>query len=133
MRRWIMRLPVADDHRYHRQPGCPWTEIWPRTQQPVAWLKTIVAAGDGSLRDSLFRAVRNLAQFERELMRERTMAGLGVARGRTGGRPPVLTGDKLVLARQMYDSKDFTIRQIAKATGVSVRTIVRRVASLTTE
>jgi DNA invertase Pin-like site-specific DNA recombinase len=44
-----------------------------------------------------------LAEFERELIRERTRAGLEAARarGRCGGRPSVVTGDKLAAAIAM--------------------------------
>jgi hypothetical protein len=42
---------------------------------------------------------------------ERTHAGLAAARarGRKGGRPPVLSGEKLVAARGLYDSKEYTV------------------------
>jgi DNA invertase Pin-like site-specific DNA recombinase len=45
----------------------------------------------------LFHVFGALAQYERALIRERVMAGLEAAkrRGRTGGRPPVITGEKL--------------------------------------
>ena len=44
-----------------------------------------------------------LAEFERGLMRERTMAGLVAARlrGRVGGRPPALAGHRLDYAREL--------------------------------
>ena len=43
-----------------------------------------------------------LAEFERDLIRERAAAGLAAARprGRHGGRPPVMTADKLQVARR---------------------------------
>lgn len=45
----------------------------------------------------------SLAAFERDLLRERTLAGLAAARarGRVGGRPPKMTPEKLAVARQM--------------------------------
>jgi len=51
----------------------------------------------------LFGIMASLAAFERDLIRERTMAGLAAARagGRVGGRPPIMTPDKLDVARQM--------------------------------
>ncbi len=44
-----------------------------------------------------------LAEFERDLIRERTQAGLAAARarGRRGGRPSVMTPAKLGVAREM--------------------------------
>jgi DNA invertase Pin-like site-specific DNA recombinase len=51
-----------------------------------------------------------LAEFERDLIRERTAAGLAAARarGRHGGRPSVLTGHKLQVAQEMYASGSTT-------------------------
>jgi len=71
-----------------------------------------------------------LAEFERDPMRERTNAGLAAARarGRAGGRPPVMTAEKVQMARQMYESKDHTVEAIAKTLGVSRKTIYRRLA-----
>jgi DNA invertase Pin-like site-specific DNA recombinase len=81
----------------------------------------------GKLIFSIFGA---LAEFERALIRERTMAGLAAARarGRVGGRPPVMTADKIKVARQLYDAKDLTVEQIAKTIGVSRKTIYRHLA-----
>ncbi len=57
-----------------------------------------------------------LAEFERDLIRERTLAGLAAARarGRTGGRPTVWTEDKLRTARAMRASGDYDVASIAK-------------------
>jgi DNA invertase Pin-like site-specific DNA recombinase len=65
--------------------------------------------------------------FERQLIVQRTVAGLAAARarGRVGGRPRVLTGDRLRLAEQMYESGQYTISAIAGALGVSRATIYR--------
>lgn len=51
----------------------------------------------------LFHLLASLAGFERDLTRERTLAGLAAARarGRRGGRPTVMTPEKLAVARQM--------------------------------
>lgn len=68
-----------------------------------------------------------LSEFERELVRERTRAGLEAARarGRHGGRPTVMTADKLQVARSMYDSKQHTMASIAAVVGVSRATLYR--------
>ena len=81
----------------------------------------------GKLTFHLFGA---LAEFERELLRERTMAGLEAARarGRTGGRKSVMTPEKLEIARQMYDSKEHTVERIASTVGVSRKTIYRHLS-----
>lgn len=75
----------------------------------------------------IFHIFAALADFERELIRERTNAGLAAARarGRVGGRPPTMTADKIKVARQMYKTKDHTVEAIAKTLGVSRKTIYR--------
>ncbi len=54
----------------------------------------------------VFHVFGALAEFERDLIRERTQAGLAAARarGRVGGRPTVWTADKLRAARAMRAS-----------------------------
>ena len=51
----------------------------------------------------IFHVFGALAQFERDLIRERTRAGLSAAasRGRRGGRKPVVTADKLSRAKSL--------------------------------
>jgi DNA invertase Pin-like site-specific DNA recombinase len=64
----------------------------------------------------VFHVFAALAEFERDLVRERTTAGLASARarGRRGGRPSVLTGHKLHVALEMYASGQYTVAAIAK-------------------
>ncbi|MHB8324630.1 MAG: recombinase family protein [Candidatus Dormibacteria bacterium] len=78
----------------------------------------------------VFHIFGALAEFERELIRERTQAGLAAARarGRHGGRPLVMSPDKVAIARRMYESKDFTIEAIAQVLGVSRASIYRHLA-----
>ena len=78
----------------------------------------------GKLIFSIFGA---LAEFERSLIRERTVAGLNAARarGRVGGRPPVMTPEKTKVARQLYDAQELTVEEIAKTIGVSRKTVYR--------
>lgn len=75
----------------------------------------------------VFHIFASLAEFERDLIRERTNAGLEAARarGRTGGRPPLLTEDQLRTARKLYEQQDMTVAQIGKVLGVSRTTIYR--------
>jgi DNA invertase Pin-like site-specific DNA recombinase len=75
----------------------------------------------------IFHVFAALAEFERELIRERTNAGLAAARarGRLGGRPPVMTPEKIKVARDMYDSKEHTVEAIARTVGVSRKTVYR--------
>lgn len=62
----------------------------------------------------IFHLFGALGQFERDLIRERTRAGLAAAaaRGRTGGRKPVVTADKLKRARALV-AKGLTVREAA--------------------
>lgn len=75
----------------------------------------------------IFHIFAALAQFERDLIRERTQAGLAAARarGRHGGRPPTLTADQIKTARRMYEQRDMTVEQIGDVLGVSRTTIYR--------
>jgi DNA invertase Pin-like site-specific DNA recombinase len=75
----------------------------------------------------VFHIFGALAEFERTLLRERTMAGLAAARarGRVGGRPTTMTPDKIKVARQLYDAREHTVEAIAKTLGVSRKTIYR--------
>jgi DNA invertase Pin-like site-specific DNA recombinase len=62
-----------------------------------------------------------LARFEREIIRDRTMAGLSAARarGRVGGRPSKLSVEQRAQACKMYDEQDLTVEQIGRVLGVS--------------
>jgi DNA invertase Pin-like site-specific DNA recombinase len=75
----------------------------------------------------VFHVFAALAEFERDLIRERTAAGLAAARarGRHGGRPPVMTTHKLKVAQEMYGSGQYTVAAIAKTLGVSRASIYR--------
>jgi DNA invertase Pin-like site-specific DNA recombinase len=62
----------------------------------------------------IFHVFGALAQFERDLIRERTRAGLSAAasRGRRGGRKPVVTADKLLRAKALV-ANGLTVREAA--------------------
>lgn len=62
----------------------------------------------------IFHVFGALGQFERDLIRERTRAGLtaAAARGRHGGRKPVVTAEKLKRARAII-AKGLTVREAA--------------------
>jgi DNA invertase Pin-like site-specific DNA recombinase len=65
--------------------------------------------------------------IERDLIRERTTAGLAAAqaRGRHGGRPSVMTAHKAQVAQEMYVSGQYAVAAIAKTLGVSRASIYR--------
>jgi DNA invertase Pin-like site-specific DNA recombinase len=75
----------------------------------------------------VFHVFAALAEFERDLIRERTQAGLAAARarGRYGGRPSVWTPEKLAAARAMNASGEHDVASIARALGVSRASVYR--------
>ena len=79
------------------------------------WLDTTTPHGR-----LLFTFFSGISEFERELIRQRTLEGLTAARarGRNGGHP---TLNKSVIERslKMYDSKQFAIKEITETTGIS--------------
>jgi len=79
----------------------------------------------------VFHVFAALAEFERDLIRERTVAGLAVARarGRHGGRPPVLAAHKLQVAQELSASGQYTVSTIATTLGLSRASIYRHLVS----
>jgi DNA invertase Pin-like site-specific DNA recombinase len=78
----------------------------------------------------IFHVFAALAEFERDLIRERTQAGLAAARarGRRGGRPRAAGLDhpkKLAIARQLYDARHHSIAEICSTLRVSRATLYR--------
>jgi DNA invertase Pin-like site-specific DNA recombinase len=75
----------------------------------------------------LFHVMGALAQFERDLISERTRAALAAARarGRVGGRPKVMDEAKLRRARRLLETTTCTLDEAAGAVGVSRRTLSR--------
>ena len=76
----------------------------------------------------IFHVFGALAEFERDIIRERTQAGLAAARarGRMGGRPKKLgTGGKVAMAQALYDDKTHSIADICKTLGISRTTLYR--------
>jgi DNA invertase Pin-like site-specific DNA recombinase len=73
-----------------------------------------------------FNVMASLAQMERELMVERTQAGLQAAReqGRVGGRKRVMTEAKIRSARKLL-SQGTPPREVASSLGISVPTLYR--------
>lgn len=94
-----------------------------------------------SLRESLdtntpggklvFHVFVSIAEFERDIIRERTMAGLEAARarGRKGGRRPVMDQRKIALASRLMRNRETSISDICEAIGVSRATLYRYVKS----
>lgn len=78
----------------------------------------------------IFHLMGALAEFERDLIRERTNAGLAAARarGRVGGRPRKLATDgKVALARRLFAEKKHSLDDICSTLGISRSTLYRYV------
>ena len=69
----------------------------------------------------IFHIFSALAEFERDLIKERTQAGLKAARarGRMGGRPPLLDTRKIKRMIEMYDAQKNTVAEICKIYNIS--------------
>ncbi len=69
----------------------------------------------------LYSITAAFAEFEREIIRQRTRAGLktALARGRKGGRPKALTPDKIAKAKAMLRDPTISVAAVAEMLGVS--------------
>ena len=95
-----------------------------------------VLAGQGAQIDTttptgklIFGIFASLAEFERELIRERTMAGLAAARarGRKGGRKLALTKAQVRLAQAAMAKRDTSVTELAAELGIKPVTLYRYV------
>ncbi len=91
--------------------------------------KSIVEAVDTTTPTGqfFFHITGAFAEFERNLIRERTMAGLASARarGRKGGRPKALDQETFQMALVLYNEKNITVADICKRFNISKRTFYR--------
>lgn len=78
----------------------------------------------------VFHIFGALAEFERELIVDRTKAGLAAAaaRGSRPGRPRALTQDQVQVVRDLSKRGDHTIKDIAAIVGTSRQTVYRALA-----
>lgn len=81
----------------------------------------------------MFHVFAAMAEFERNVIRERTHAGLQAARarGRKGGRPPKLDEQQKKEIRALLRDPDITVNEVAKRYGVSRATLYRHVGPVT--
>jgi DNA invertase Pin-like site-specific DNA recombinase len=77
----------------------------------------------------VFHIFGALAEFEREIIRERTKAGLSAARsrGKSGGRPKALTEKQVHMLNNLAADKDRSVEEICKTLGISRTTFYRYV------
>lgn len=83
----------------------------------------------------IFHIFGALAEFERNLIRERTNAGLesAKARGRVGGRPKKLEPKKIDIAKELYKSNEHSVIEICDLVGVSKPTLYKYLKTNKTE
>jgi DNA invertase Pin-like site-specific DNA recombinase len=79
----------------------------------------------------IFHVLGAITEFERNLIRDRTQAGLNAARarGRKGGRPKALNASQRTLAVDLYHQKKHSIAEICNTVGISRPTLYAYVKS----
>jgi DNA invertase Pin-like site-specific DNA recombinase len=138
----IRARPQLDDCLEHLLPGDTLV-VW-RLDRPGRSLRHLIDVITGlQEREIAFRSLREsidtttatgrlqlhllaaLAEFERELIRERSTAGRDAARarGRQGGRPSVITAELLAAATAMRDKRELTMAQIARTLKIGRSTL----------
>ena len=87
-------------------------------------LNTITSAGN-----VIFQVFGALAEFERDIIRDRTKAGLAAARsrGRLGGRPKIMDQKKVSMAKSLMADNKHSIKEICKTLHVSKSTLYRAI------
>ena len=75
----------------------------------------------------VFHIFAALAEFERAIIRERTLAGLAAAkaRGARPGRKPSLDADDLAAAKALLKKGDLTVEEVARRMNVATSTLYR--------
>lgn len=75
----------------------------------------------------MFHIIGSIAEFERDLIRERTKAGLEAARarGRKGGRPRKLSEIELSVAKSLFADKSKSIKEITDHLKISKSTLYK--------
>jgi len=128
-----LEAPLPEYAGRGRRPKAPWQAV-------TDWRKSLRSRDVGlqSLHDPIdtttshgrlsFHLFAALAEFERDLIRERTCAGLAAARarGRKGGRPKGLSrqGEATAgAAETLYRAQQLSVQQIADQLGISKRTL----------
>ena len=83
---------------------------------------------DSSTGKLLFTLMSAIAQFERDTIADRTREGLRSARtrGRTGGRPKA-NSDSIKKAVKLYNTRQYSVKEIEELTGVKKSTLYRNI------
>ena len=107
-----------------------WTEF---LEKEGVELKSIQDSIDTStpMGKFVFHVFGALGQLEKDIIRERTVAGLSAARarGRVGGRPLKLDKKKAKRVKEMYGKKEMSVKEICEWAGVSKATLYKYLKS----
>src|SRR6266481_1274003 len=126
-----MNLVFARVQRERHSSRRPWVSPWIFVgAYLLIWTLFGLLAYLGALGKLIFHLMGALAEFERDLIRERTNAGLAAARarGRVGGRPRKLsTNGKVALALRLVEDSKHSIDDICSTLGISRSTLYRYV------
>jgi DNA invertase Pin-like site-specific DNA recombinase len=78
-----------------------------------------------------FQVTGAFAELERNLIRERTLAGLASARrrGRQGGRLKAINSETFAMALQLYETRTNSVQSICSRLGIARRTFYRELAA----
>jgi DNA invertase Pin-like site-specific DNA recombinase len=78
-----------------------------------------------------FQVTGAFAELERNLIRERTLAGLASARrrGRQGGRRKAINSETFAMALQLYETRTNSVQSICSRLGIARRTFYRELAA----
>lgn len=99
-------------------------------KEGVSFLSLQEAINTGTPTGKLvFHLFGALAEFERNLILERTRAGLAAARarGRKGGRPPTLNAEQQQMVYELYQSRKHPIKDLCSMFGISKPTLYKYV------
>lgn len=110
----------------------------------IEWMNYLEGMGVGfvSLQEAIqtntptgklvFHLFGALAEFERQLILERTRAGLAAARarGRKGGRPPTLNLEQQRMVYELYQSRKHSIKDLCAMFGISKPTLYKYVRAV---
>ena len=123
----VMEIAALTSPTRTRLPGSYTSAASAYASSPASYPVTYTPTGEGKF---FFTMMAAFAELERDIIHERTMAGLAAARsqGRTGGRPTVMDIDKLAAARACHANGESPTR-IAKALGVSRASVYRHLAA----
>jgi DNA invertase Pin-like site-specific DNA recombinase len=101
-------------------------------QQQIGFQSVIEVIDTTTAMGQLFFQVTGaFAELERNLIRERTLAGLASARrrGRQGGRRKAINSETFAMALQLYETRTNSVQSICSRLGIARRTFYRELAA----